>query len=157
MGTGPYKVSMMGDLHSGRSSVVATLSGKPCPNHPGIQVTRWQSSAGAVLELWDVNSRSTLESLGQTFLDHAHGLVAVADTSRPGSLLAARHALDAAFAIIGRLPASVLLNCSGNKTSIDDAAADGWPDGVVVHQIDALTGAGVAAAFEALAQRLASA
>lgn len=157
MGIGPFKVSMMGDVRSGRSSIVAALSGKPCPNHPGIQVSRWRSAAGILLELWDVNSRSTLESLGQTFLAHAQGLVAVADLSRPESLIAARHALDAAFAMIGRRPAVLLLNGRAATPASDLLRPPGVAAEVAVHQVNARTGAGVAAAFEALATRLGAA
>ena len=155
MGTGPFKVSMMGDLRSGRSSVVAVLSGKPCPNHPGIQVTPWRPSPGGpLLEIWDVNSRSTLESLGQAFLAHAHGLVAVADSGRDESLVAARHALDAAFAMLGPRPACLLLN----RRSAGDPATPSppLPPGVEVFSVHAASGEGVVAAFERLAQRLAT-
>lgn len=157
MATGPFKVSMIGDLRSGRSSVVAALSGKPCPNHPGIQVTRWRSSGGVLLELWDVNSRSTLESLGQTFLGHAHGLVAVADLSRPASLVAARHGVDAAFAMMGPLPTILLLNRASHAEGDQDSVPSNLPDSVQVHRVDARSGAGVAEAFDALAERLAAA
>lgn len=154
MGEGPYKVSMLGDWRSGRSSVVSVLSGKPCPNHPGIQVTRWTPAAGRpLLEIWDVNSRTTLESLGQTFLAHSHGFVAVADSAREESLIAAQRALDAAFAMIGARPACLLLNQSHGGP---DRAGLSLPAGVSVHAVRAQEGEGVVAAFEALAARLAA-
>ncbi|MCK7595016.1 hypothetical protein [Pseudomarimonas salicorniae] len=145
---------MLGDRHSGRSSVVSVLSGKPCPHHPGIQVTRWRApEPGAVLEIWDVNSRSTLESLGQTFLAHAHGLVAVADAGREDSLLAAQRALHAAFVMIGPRPACLLLN---QRSGDAPAACDlELPAGVAQHRIDAAKGDGVREAFAALARELA--
>lgn len=155
MGTGPFKVSMMGDWRSGRSSVVAALSGKPCPNHPGIQVTPWRPAPdGPLLEIWDVNSRSTLESLGQAFLAHAQGLVAVADVGRAESLLAARQALDAAFAMLGPLPACLLLNRRSAAAPASEPPP--LPAGVSVFQVHAASGEGVVTAFEALARRLAA-
>lgn len=154
MGKGPYKVSMLGDWRSGRSSVVAALSGKPCPNHPGIQVTCWRPQDGPLLEVWDVNSRSALESLGQTFLAHADALVAVADASRPASLTAAEHALRAAFSILGPRPACLLWNLSRAEPA---APRPELPDGVTLHRVRAIEGEGVVEAFEALAARLAAA
>ena len=154
MGRGPFKVSVLGDWRSGRSSVVSVLSGKPCPNHPGIQVTRWWAQPdGALLEIWDVNSRSTLESLGQTFLAHAHGLVAVADVQREGSLLAATRALQAAFSMIGPRPACLLLN--HHQGPLPQPESMQLPRSVSLHAVHALRGDGVVEAFTALARRLA--
>jgi hypothetical protein len=154
MGKGPYKVSMLGDWRSGRSSVVSVLSGKPCPNHPGIQVTRWSSPQQVLLEIWDVNSRSTLESLGQAFLAHAHGLVAVADCAREASVEAAQQALHAAFAILGPRPACMLLNDSHQGSARPMALQ--LPPGTSLHRVQAAQGEGVLEAFAALARRIAA-
>jgi GTPase SAR1 family protein len=155
MGQGPYKVSVLGDWRSGRSSVVSVLSGKPCPNHPGIQVTRWRSPrGGTLLDIWDVNSRSTLETLGQTFLGGADALVAVADATRAESLRAACDALQAALAMLGPRPACLLLNKMDRL-----AAPPPLPtrlDGVPVLAVSAARGEGVGEAFTALAERLAA-
>lgn len=152
MDQGPFKVNMLGDWRSGRSSVVAALSGRPCPEHPGIQVTRWRPDAeGPVLEIWDVNSRCTLESLGQAFLAHSDALVAVADTSRADSVEAACHALRAALGMLGPRPASLLLNRRRDEAL---PALSALPEGVAVHAVRASTGHGVAEAFRALAGRL---
>lgn len=153
MGQGPYKVSVLGDWQSGRSSVVSVLSGKPCPNHPGIQVTRWRApGTGVLLDIWDVNSRSTLETLGQTFLSSADALVGVADATRAESLRAACDALQAALAMLGPRPACLLLN------KMDLLALAPTPptalDGVSVLPVSAQHGDGVVAAFTALAGRL---
>jgi hypothetical protein len=145
----------LGDWGSGRSSVVSVLSGKPCPNHPGIQVTRWTSPQQVLLEIWDVNSRSTLESLGQAFLAHAHGLVAVADCARDASIQAAQHALQATFAIIGPRPACMLLN--GCRQDGARPLALHLPPGVSLHRVQARRGEGVLEAFAELARRLAAA
>lgn len=154
MGRGPYKVSMLGDWRSGRSSVVSVLSGKPCPNHPGIQVTRWKApGSDTLLDIWDVNSRSTLETLGQTFLSSADGLVAVADGSRDESLRAARDALQAALAMLGPRPACLLINQRDRLAS--PPAAPAGLEGVPVVAVSARRGEGVIEAFSALAARLA--
>lgn len=155
MGKGPYKVSMLGDWRSGRSSVVSVLSGKPCPNHPGIQVTRWRvPDADILLDIWDVNSRTTLETLGQTFLSSADALVAVADASSGESLTAARDALQAALAMLGPRPACLLLN----KTDLLDTPPAAPEDGGDVPRlpVSARRGEGVVEAFTALAVRLAN-
>ena len=153
MGRGPYKVSMLGDWRSGRSSVVSVLSGKPCPNHPGIQVTRWAAPGGEVLlDIWDVNSRSTLETLGQTYLSSADALVAVADATREESLRAARDALQAALAMLGPRPACLLIN-KLDRVERPPAPPTGL-DGVPVTAVSARRGEGVVEAFAELAARI---
>jgi len=153
MAEGPFKLSVLGDWRSGRSSLVAVLSGKPCPNHPGIQVTRWRATgSGVEVDIWDANSRSTLETLGQTFLSGAHALVAVADATRGDSIEAARHALAAAFEVLGPRPAALLLNKTDLLTDLPEVAID--LPGVSVSAVSARTGQGVVDAFDRLAGRL---
>lgn len=148
-----HKLSVLGDWRSGRSSVVAVLSGKPCPNHPGIQVTRWtEPHSGRLLEVWDVNSRTALEPLGQIFISGSEGLVAVADATRPDSIVAAVQSVRAARAVLGERPALLLLNKSDLPGAADGLAqADLQAE---VRCVSARKGEGVLEAFRWLADRL---
>ena len=150
----PFKLALLGDWHAGRSSVVSILSGKPCPNHPGISVPRWVEPASEVcFDLWDLNSRSSLEALGQSFVSGSEALVAVADANRPESLVAARDSLRAAFQLLGQRPAMLLLNQRGTVAAgqIDSGIAE-----VPAFSVNAATGEGVLAAFADLAARMPS-
>ncbi|MBD8525590.1 GTPase domain-containing protein [Pseudomarimonas arenosa] len=150
----PFKLALLGDRNAGRSSVVSVLSGKPCPNHPGISVARWvEPGSGVCFDIWDVNSRSSLEALGQSFIAGSEAVVAVADLSRSESLIAAQHSLRAAFELLGPRPAMLLLN-RRQGTVVPATPADNmpWPQ----FEIDAARGEGVAEAFADLARRMPS-
>lgn len=149
----PFKLALLGDWQAGRSSVVSALSGKPCPNHPGISVTRWvEPDRGVCFDIWDVNSRSSLEALGQSFISGSEALVAVADSARQESIVAAQHSLRAAMELLGPRPSMLLLNLRhGARAAVSiDASA------VPHFEVDALSGDGVQSAFADLARRMPS-
>lgn len=149
----PHKLGILGDWRSGRSSVVEVLSGKPCPNHPGIQVTRWtEPASGVVFDVWDVNSRSALEPLGQTFIQDSEALVAVADATRVDSIRSALLSLQAAAEVLGPRPAALLLNKSDLAPNAELGAA--LPPGVRLHRVSAKQPDSVLTAFAALAADL---
>lgn len=145
----PFKLALLGDRYAGRSTVVSKLSAKPCPNHPGISVTRWvEPESGVCFDIWDVNSRSSLEALGQSFVSGSEALVAVADSTRAESIIAAQHSLRAAVGLLGPRPSMLLLNRrQGGDAVILEAD---YP----LFEIDALQGTGLLEAFAALARRM---
>lgn len=111
-----------------------------------------ETTGGAVsLVLWDLAGEDAFHSVQLSYLSGAHGLVYVADLSRPATLEVALGLRRRIEETMGRVPSVVLFNKSDLAAESDsDCAA---PEGLPSFRTSAKTGAQVPEAFRALAER----
>lgn len=145
------KLCLLGDLGVGKTTLAARLAGTAADATPGITVHRWTPANAPACAVWDIDGRTLLDCLNQTFLSGADGFVLVADAGRPDTARDALELLRHARALSAPRPAVLLLNKSD---AAPGAAFDDPPAGVPVFRTSASTGTGVVDAFLALAARI---
>ncbi len=145
------KLCLLGDYRVGKTRLACRLTGcevKPPPY--GVQLHHWRLPDAPDVEfvLFDVAGRSSLDSLGQSFLSGAEGLALVADAGVPGSIDVALRLHRCATDLIGARPAVLLLN----KTDL--ASGSTVETELPLFHVSARSGAGVLEAFSLLAERV---
>lgn len=152
MSSRAYKISLLGDWKSGRSTLLAALGGPPRPAHRGVTIARWNDpQSGCTAELWDVDSRSLLECLGQTFLSGADGLMVLCDLSRGQDSAFGYAVLQDAWQLVGERPSLILLN---KRDLVNLQDVPGQIDQVPVMAVSAREPATLTQALSTLLRRL---
>jgi small GTP-binding protein len=157
------KICLLGDFGVGKTSLVArfvrnTFSDKYLTT-VGVKVdTREVATPGGARKLvvWDIAGRNALDTVSQTYIRGASGLVLVADGTREPTLRAALYLQVQARTVLGEVPAVLLVN---KLDRVDDweikpATLAELRKTLVVFETSARTGDHVEAAFAALAERL---
>ena len=147
------KLCLLGDYRVGKTRLVCRLTGCDLPPPAfGVHLHywRWPQAAEVEFALFDAAGRSSLDSLGQSFLSGAEGFALVADAGDADSIAVALQLYRRACELVGPRPAVLMLN------KCDRAAAlpANVPPEVPVFAVSARSGKGVAAAFAALAERV---
>ncbi len=125
----------------------------------GVKIDRKQVKIGEqdlTLMLWDLEGRDGTRDVSQSYVKGAHGIIYVADGTRPET---AQQLVDLRKIVTdaaGELPSIVALNKADLKdewrlSSADEASAGG--DGVYRLKTSAKTGEGVEDAFQWLADK----
>lgn len=157
------KICLLGDFGVGKTSLVArfvrnTFSDKYLTT-VGVKVdTREVATADGTRKLvvWDIAGRNALDTVSQTYIRGASGLVLVADGTREPTLRSALYLQVQARTVLGDVPAVLLVN---KLDRVDDweikpATLAELRKTMVVFETSARTGDHVEAAFAALAGKL---
>lgn len=150
------KLCLLGDYRTGKTRLVCRLT--DCHEVPaafGVQLHYWRAPAAPDVEfaIFDAAGRSSLDSLGQSFLSGADGFVAVADLALPETVDTALLLLRRAAELVGERPAVLLLN-KRDRAGDELPRATALPAGLPVFRVSALHGDGVEAAFADVAGRV---
>lgn len=157
------KVCMIGDFGVGKTSLVArfvhqTFSADYLTTI-GVKIdTRILDTPGGQtlkLVLWDIAGTNELSTIEQHYLQGAAGLIAVADGTRAATLATAAALLAQAQTLVGSRPAVLLVNKSDLSAQWELGDRREF-SGHELRICSALTGEGVAAAFQRLAEQLLS-
>lgn len=156
------KICMLGDFGVGKTSLVdrfvnGAFSGKYLST-VGVKIDTKPVQFGSrriKLVLWDLAGCNPLDGLAKRHLMGAHGLVVVADGTRPDTLAAAQHIHQQTGLLIGTKPTALLINKADLQaqwrfTDADMQATEQWATHCWV--TSALTGNHVEEAFMAIAQ-----
>lgn len=157
------KVCLLGDFGVGKTSLVArfvrnTFSDRYLTT-VGVKVdSREVATPGGARKLvvWDIAGKSALDTVSQTYIRGASGLVLVADGTREATLRSALYLQVQARTALGEVPAVLLVN---KLDRVDDweikpATIAELRKTLPVYETSARTGDHVEAAFAALAERL---
>ncbi len=159
------KVCLVGDFGVGKTSLVKRFV------HQAFS-ERYQTTVGVTIEttelalaadrtckliIWDIAGSGTIDSVKQSYLRGAAGLLFVADGTRAETLDTAQGLERQARELLGEVPAVYLLNkCDlQEQWEIAPATASALESGASVFRTSALSGDNVEAAFHALAASLA--
>jgi len=152
MSTPILKLCLLGDSGVGKSALAAHLGASPPPRPDGLWVHSWTApGSGLACTLWDLRGRSSLDSLSQAFLAHAHGFALIADAGNAESIELALQVGRMAAKLIGERPQVLILNRFGDATAACETAADLAPQ-IRSFLVSAETGEGVEEAFGYLAK-----
>lgn len=157
------KICLLGDFGVGKTSLVArfvrnTFSDKYLTT-VGVKVDS-RELATAVgprkLVVWDIAGKNALDSVSQSYIRGASGLLLVADGTREPTLRSALYLQVQARTALGEVPAVLLVN---KLDRVDDwevkpATLAELRKTLPVFETSARTGDHVEAAFAALAERL---
>jgi len=125
----------------------------------GVKIDRKQVKVGdqdITLMLWDLEGRDGTRDVSQSYVRGAHGIIYVADGTRPETAQQLQDIRKIVLEAVGEVPSIVALNKSDLKDewklSASDEAAAG---GAGMHRLrtSAKTGEGVEAAFQWLAEK----
>ena len=157
------KVCLLGDFGVGKTSLVArfmrnTFSDKYLTT-VGVKVdSREVATPGGARKLvvWDIAGKSALDTVSQSYIRGASGLILVADGTREPTLRSALYLQVQARTALGEVPAVLLVN---KLDRVDDweikpATIAELRRTMPVFETSARTGDHVEAAFAALAERL---
>lgn len=159
------KISLLGDFAVGKTSTVARVVRNTfSPAYlttVGVKVdskTVQLDARELRLVLWDIAGANTLDQMRANYIGGSHGLLLVADGTRAETVDAALELREQAQRLFGRaLPAVLLLNKNdlASEWSVPPARIEKLTAQLPVFSTSALSGAGVEAAFAALAQSVA--
>jgi hypothetical protein len=154
---------MLGDFGVGKTSLVArfvrnTFSDKYLTT-VGVKVDSKLVEAGGSsvkLVIWDIAGKSALDTLNQSYLRGASGLILVVDGTREPTLRSALYLQMQANSVLNTPPAVLLVNKLDliDKWEILPATIAELRKTIPVFETSARTGDGVEAAFAELATRL---
>jgi small GTP-binding protein len=157
------KICMLGDFGVGKTSLVArfvrnTFSDKYLTT-VGVKVDSKLVEAGGSsvkLVIWDIAGKSALDTLNQSYLRGASGLILVVDGTREPTLRSALYLQMQANSVLNTPPAVLLVNKLDliDKWEILPATIAELRKTIPVFETSARTGDGVEAAFAELATRL---
>jgi small GTP-binding protein len=157
------KICMLGDFGVGKTSLVArfvrnTFSDKYLTT-VGVKVDSKLVEAGGSsvkLVIWDIAGKSALDTLNQSYLRGASGLILVVDGTREPTLRSALYLQMQANSVLNTPPAVLLVNKLDliDKWEILPATIAELRKTIPVFETSARTGDGVEAAFAELAGRL---
>jgi GTPase SAR1 family protein len=144
------KLCVIGDYRVGKTRLVHALTGCTAPRPTaGVHLYRWASPGnGQDFCLFDAAGRSSLDSIGQSFLSGALGFALVADAD-PARIDTALRLYSVAQSLVGRRPGVLMVNktdVGGSRPPLPELPPD-----LPVFFVSAATGDGVQAAFSALA------
>lgn len=157
------KICLLGDFGVGKTSLVArfvrnTFSDKYLTT-VGVKVDSREvatPSGARKLVVWDIAGKSALDTVSQSYIRGASGLILVADGTREPTLRSALYLQVQARTALGEVPAVLLVN---KLDRVDDweikpATIAELRKTLPVFETSARTGDHVEAAFAALAERL---
>jgi hypothetical protein len=157
------KICLLGDFGVGKTSLVArfvrnTFSDKYLTT-VGVKVDSRELATAAgprKLVVWDIAGKNALDSVSQSYIRGASGLLLVADGTREPTLRSALYLQVQARTALGEVPAVLLVN---KLDRVDDwevkpATLAELRKTLPVFETSARTGDHVEAAFAALAERL---
>jgi hypothetical protein len=157
------KICMLGDFGVGKTSLVArfvrnTFSDRYLTT-VGVKVDSKLVEAGGSsvkLVIWDIAGKSALDTLNQSYLRGASGLILVVDGTREPTLRSALYLQMQANSVLNTPPAVLLVNKLDliDKWEILPATIAELRKTIPVFETSARTGDGVEAAFAELAGRL---
>jgi small GTP-binding protein len=157
------KVCMLGDFGVGKTSLVAryvrnTFSDKYLTT-VGVKVdSKLVSVAGRDLKLvlWDIAGKSSLDTLNETYIKGASGVLMVCDGTRESTLRAAAYLQMQVRSLLGDIPAVMLINKLDlvEKWEIAPKTIAELRKTMPLFETSARTGDGVEASFAALAEAL---
>jgi small GTP-binding protein len=157
------KVCLLGDFGVGKTSLVArfvrnTFSDKYLTT-VGVKVDSREIATAAGLRklvVWDIAGKSALDTVSQTYIRGASGLILVADGTREPTLRAALYLQMQARTTLGEVPAVLLVNKLDriDEWEIKPATIAELRKTLPVFETSARSGDGVEAAFAALAGQL---
>jgi hypothetical protein len=157
------KVCLLGDFGVGKTSLVArfvrnTFSEKYLTTM-GVKVDsrEVETSAGPrKLVVWDIAGKSALDTVSQSYIRGASGLLLVADGTREPTLRAALYLQVQARTVLGEVPAVLLVNKLDrvDEWEVKPATLAELRKTLPVFETSARSGDGVEAAFAALAASL---
>jgi hypothetical protein len=157
------KICMLGDFGVGKTSLVArfvrnTFSDRYLTT-VGVKVDSKLVEAGGSsvkLVIWDIAGKSALDTLNQSYLRGASGLILVVDGTREPTLRSALYLQMQANSVLNTPPAVLLVNKLDliDKWEILPATIAELRKTIPVFETSARTGDGVEAAFAELATRL---
>ena len=156
------KVCLLGDFAVGKTSTVArTVRNTFSPAYlttVGVKVDSKTLRLGddeLRLVLWDIAGANALDQMRGNYLGGSHGLLLVADGTRADTVDTALELREQAQRLLGRaLPAVLLLNKNdlAGEWDVAPARIDRLAAQLPVFSTSARSGAGVEAAFAALAR-----
>lgn len=125
----------------------------------GVKIDRKQMRVGnddVTLLLWDLEGRDAIMDVNASYVKGAHGVIYVADGTRPETVIALEGLRDMVEETVGKIPSVVALNKSDlvNEWTVSprsESAAGG--DGMHRLRTSAKTGDGVEATFQWLAEQ----
>jgi hypothetical protein len=157
------KICLLGDFGVGKTSLVARFVRNTFSDNylttVGVKVDSREVATPAgprKLVVWDIAGKSALDTVSQTYIRGASGLVLVADGTREATLRSALYLQVQARTTLGEVPAVLLVN---KLDRVDDweikpATLAELRRTLPVFETSARTGDHVEAAFGALAERL---
>ncbi len=158
------KICLLGDFGVGKSSLVArfvrnTFSERYMTT-VGVKVDSKEvvvDEHAVKLVIWDIAGKSSLDTLNQTYLRGASGVILVADGTREPTLRSALYLLMQAKSLLQDPPAVLLVNKIDlvDRWEILPSTLEELRKTMPVFESSARTGDGVEAAFAALARQVA--
>jgi small GTP-binding protein len=125
----------------------------------GVKIDRKQVKVGdedVTLMLWDLEGRDGTRDVSQSYVRGAHGIIYVADGTRPETAQQLQDIRKIVLNAVGEVPSIVALNKSDLKDEWKLSASDEAAAGAAgMHRLrtSAKTGEGVEAAFQWLAEQ----
>ena len=157
------KVCMLGDFGVGKTSLVAryvrnTFSDKYLTT-VGVKVDSKTVDLGGTalkLVLWDIAGKSSLDTLNETYVKGASGVILVCDGTREATLRAAAYLQMQIKSLLGPVPAVMLVNKLDlvEKWEIGPKTLEELRKTLPLFETSAMTGHGVEDAFGALARAM---
>lgn len=158
------KICMLGAFAVGKSSLVRRfvqrMFSERYETTVGVRIDKKDVTVDGrevTLLIWDVHGEDDVQAVRESYLRGASGYLLVIDGTRRATLDTARRIRDRLRDVLGAVPFVALVNkadLDGEwellREDLDALRADGWS----VAQTSAASGAGVEAAFEALARAM---
>jgi len=156
------KICLVGDFGVGKTSLINRFVnnqfGEEYLTTVGVKLDtkllKTKDDTEIKLIIWDIAGSDTITPAKRSYIDGASGYIGVYDLTRPKTLLALGNIQETAQEILGAVPFVL----AANKDDLDDVAGDPAKDlqakSSYFIRTSALTGTGVEAAFEALAQAI---
>jgi len=124
----------------------------------GVKIDRKQLKVGdedVTLMLWDLEGRDGIRDVNQSYVRGAHGIIYVADGTRPDTAAQLNDLKQRVTEVTGDIPSIVALNKSDLKDEWKLSSSDEESAAKGVHRLktSAKTGEGVEAAFQWLAEQ----
>lgn len=156
------KICLVGDFGVGKTSLINRYVnnefGEEYLTTVGVKLDtkllETKDNTEVKLIIWDIAGSDSITPAKRSYIDGASGYIAVYDLTRPKTLQALKNIQETVEEMLGEVPFIV----AANKNDLEDVAGDA--DGNLLEKssmflrTSALTGAGVEAAFETLAQAI---
>ena len=125
----------------------------------GVKIDRKRVQVGndeVTLMLWDLEGRDALVDVNSSYVKGAHGVMYVADGTRPETVIAINGLRDMIEDKVGNIPSIIAFNKSDLKDQwVLSASSESAAGGTDLHRVrtSAKTGEGVESAFQWLAEQ----